>query len=117
METQTEGTTAEPSLPIHFKPLVSSQLRAMAWLDPQGFDALEDKNVDTATLVIIFNSGAAWAYRDVPRVKAKGLLEAVSAGKFFGAQIKGTEANPTDHQAKLVTKDPLSLGATITVSW
>ncbi len=85
--------TTDP-LPKHFRPLVSSQLRAMAWLDPNGEDALADKNVDLGLLVIIFSTGSWYGYKDMPRVKAQGLLDAPSVGKFFGAQIK---SKPDEH--------------------
>lgn len=94
MEQTTAPAPEAEELPKHFRPLVSTQLKAMAWLDPKGEDALDDKNVDLALLVIIFTTGSWYGYKDMPRAKAEGLLNAVSVGKFFGAQIKSL---PDEH--------------------
>lgn len=99
-------------LPRHFHALVSTQLKAMAWITPSGEDALFDKNVDSATLLVSFNSGTTWAYKDVPRQKAVDLMGALSAGKFFGRYIKGDdEFGEPYHRAVRYADKPLPLDA------
>jgi hypothetical protein len=45
-------------------------------------------NHDSARLEITFHNGAEWIYLDVPPSIYEDLIEAESAGKFFGAEIK-----------------------------
>lgn len=58
-------------------PLKSSNLAAASYDDA------------TRTLTIKFNSGATWAYAEVPRTIYDGLVDAKSAGQFFAAKIRG----------------------------
>lgn len=61
---------------IHYQPCQSSQIEAL------GYDTA------TQTLGVRFVRGATYHYTGVPREVAHAFLQAESAGKFFGANIK-----------------------------
>lgn len=84
-----------------YKPRVaSSRIKGIAWgypatnvdflakLTPEKADA----EPRVAPLVVIFASGAPWAYDGVPAFKVLGLLDAPSAGKYFGGEILNNPA-------------------------
>lgn len=46
-------------------------------------------NESEKLLTLTFNSGGAYAYKDVPKEVFDGILAAESAGKYYHAHIKG----------------------------
>ena len=62
---------------MNLKPVESSMI-ASAGYDP------EDR-----TLVVLFNSGKAYEYYDVPPEEYEGLMEAESKGRYMRANIIG----------------------------
>jgi hypothetical protein len=66
-----------PASTIPLSPIESSQLESVGY-DPA-----------SKTLAIKFKRGATYEYANVPPEVHAGLTGAESAGKFFGASIKG----------------------------
>lgn len=59
------------------KPLESSYLKSVGY-DP-----------DTLVLEVEFSNGGIYQYANVPAEVHSGLMEAESAGKYFGAKVRG----------------------------
>lgn len=62
---------------MNFKPLNSSNIHSVAY-DPA-----------TQTMEVKFHGGGHYRYFDVSPKTHEGLLNAESAGKFFGAHVRG----------------------------
>jgi hypothetical protein len=83
------GWAALAALAIH--PLLTHRSIAMipltsvqsTMIDGQGYDPA------TQTLALRFKGGKVYHYKDVPPETAQGLVQAESAGKYFGANIRG----------------------------
>lgn len=86
------AATEAQALPPGFRPVTSSNLKAIAWLGQAGEDLYAHENALQGNVEIIFHNGARWQYQGVDRETAHGLLTAESVGKFYNASIKGNEA-------------------------
>jgi hypothetical protein len=95
--TDTEGAEAPaPQLPQHYRPVTSSNLKAIAWLGAAGEDLYAAEEAQTGTIEVMFGNGNRWRYKGVPRETAHGLLTAESVGKFFNNEIKSRPEYPAE---------------------
>ena len=92
MTTPEQSDVEAPPLPKGFRPVTSSNLKAVAWLGPANEDLYAHEQAQLGNVEIIFHNGARWRYQGVDRETAHGLLTAESVGKFYNASIKGNEA-------------------------
>lgn len=76
---------------LGFRPVKSSQIAAVAFLNEAGEDLVHVADVKTGILHVQFHNGGRWAYSGVTLKMFEGLMAAPSVGKFFSAFIKGNK--------------------------